>query len=150
MNLNDVMQEIKELITEEISDPISRRLGKWVYDDESRIELDKTPFPKILISPEPAGEQKTIRAIGMTQQTNELDVNVQIKAESGKQYTLGDKKYTAKDFCSKISEEIETMLKDKNYNTDNISIIRPLSEDLDYDQELNPTYTLTLRVKFNL
>jgi hypothetical protein len=149
MNIQDNLENLQEILTKYLIDPIKNRT-KWVYTDEGRIELDKSPYPKILIKA--VDNQKEINALCSRDMLNTDQIEIHIKAKFGNHYGYGDEKYTGKEFVALIgskindifkSEEIQNEIDDYGY----IHII-PIGEGFDTDNEKNPSFIFKLQTKY--
>ncbi|MFW6172801.1 MAG: hypothetical protein ACOC5T_03565 [Elusimicrobiota bacterium] len=151
MNIQTSVNDLKEILGEYLIDPISRRTSKWIYDEDGRAELDKSPFPKIVIRVD-SPSTKEPNAMGSYQTFNTDNLEVLIKAKMGSHYGLGDKKYTGKEFVAEISKQIEEVLRKKEvqdefYNKCYTSVL-PVGEYFEFDRDKNPTFVLQIQMKY--
>ena len=148
MNIQDSLEKLQKFFLENLIDPLHKRT-KWIYTDAGRIELDKSPYPKILLR---IGEQseKEINQLGSYQTLNTDNVEMVIKAKMGNKYGLGDKKYTGKEFVAEIGKQAEELLKDKTIlkQLDNFHSILLVGDNFEYDQNENPTYILRIQTQY--
>lgn len=151
-NINDSTGSLKEFLDKYLVDPISQRASSWIYDDEGRVELDKSPFPKILIRATDTPSTKEINSLCDTKTFNTDTIEIQIKTKFGSHYGYGKEKFTAKEFGAYISEQIEDLLKDKNMidELDDMGFesVLPVGDYFTYDQEKNPTFVMNVEVKY--
>lgn len=152
MNIQDSTQYLKEFLQNNLVDPISSRVSSWVYNDEGRIELDKTSFPKILIKATTQPTTKQVNAIGSYKTLNTDIIEIHIKAKMGNHYGIGQEKYTGKEIVAEISKEIEALIKNstnqEQFTVDCYESIMPVGDLFTYDQEQNPTFILRVEMKY--
>ncbi len=152
MNIQDTINALQEILTEYLIDPISKRTSKWIYDEDGRIELDKSPYPKILLRAESSPSEKPLNAIGSYDTLNIDIIEVHIKAKVGSHYGIGDQKYTGKEFVSEIARQITEILKKSEVQTKfdekGFYSVLPYGDDFQFDKENNPTIVYRIRARY--
>lgn len=150
MNIETATKEILEFLKVNLIDPISSRASAWIYDDEARIDLDKTAYPKILLKTNDQEVMKERLAIGSTGTIETAPLIVQIKAKIGEYYGIGQEKWTAREFAAYIGHQAEDLIKQNHdYFIDHGFLhVIPVKEKLSQDSEKNPIFSLTLEMKY--
>ena len=148
MNIQDSLEKLQKFFLENLIDPLHKRT-KWVYTDEGRIELDKSPYPKILLKVVEQNE-KELNQIGSHETYNTDEVEMHIKAKLGNKYGLGDKKYTGKEFVAEIGKQAEELLKDKATlkQLNDFQSILLTGDNYEFDKEKNPTFILRIQTQY--
>lgn len=149
MNIQDSVEKLEKFFLKNLLDPLNRRTSKWIYTDEGRIELDKSPFPKVLLRIVEQNE-KEINQIGSYETFNTDTIEMVIKAKMGNKYGLGDKKFTAKEFVARIGKRAEDLLKDKDRlkQLDDFHSVLLVGDNFEYDKEQNPTFILRIQTQY--
>lgn len=150
MNFGDSLSKIKAFLEKELIDPISKRASSWIYDDDVRIDLDKSAYPKILLRASETDLTKERLGLGHTSTIDTYPLSIEIKAKLGEHYGLGTDKYTDKQFVSYIASQIESLIKSSHddFVDDGFLHIIPISSKPSRDTDKNPIFTLRLEVKY--
>lgn len=110
MNIDTATTKIATKIQSDLIDPINDRASAWVYKDDRRIDLDTTPFPKILVNKIEDPSLKLPLAIGNQSTENSDQIRIQIKTEMGKHYTYESTDYTDEEFAGFIGQKIANLI----------------------------------------
>jgi len=149
MNIQDNLENLQEILEKYLIDPLKNRT-KWVYTDEGRIELDKTPYPKILIKA--VDNVKEQNALCSTDLLNTDQIEIHIKAKFGNHYGYGQNKYTGKEFVALIGSKIDEILRNKDLQDEiddyGYMHIIPIGESFDTDNEKNPIFIFKIQTQY--
>lgn len=150
MNIQTSINDLKEVLGRYLIDPLSKRTSQWIYDEDGRAELDKSPFPKIVIRAEESDKEQN--AIGTFNTFNTDRIEVLIKAKMGSHYGIGDDKYTGKEFVAEISQQVEELLKDtkvqNEFDDRDYYSVLSVGDYFEFDKEKNPTFILKIEMKY--
>ena len=117
-----------------------------------RVDLDKSPYPKILLKKKNELSQKVQLAIGNTATENTDRIYIEIETLSGNNYhdnvTATD--FTATAFASLIASRAEDLIKlNHQYFIDNGFLDVTAFEDLiEDDKDRNPMYRLGIQMHY--
>ena len=148
MNIQTATRKILDFLKINVVDPINSRYSVWIYDDDTRIDLDKGGFPKILLKKEQSN--KELIGIGSTNNINTDRLNSQIKCKVGQHYGVGEEKYTAQEFCGFIANQIEDQLK-SNHSTfidEGFLSVLTILDEFTQDKDKNPIFNLTIEMQY--
>jgi hypothetical protein len=152
MNIQDSIEKLQEFFSKYLVDPLSERSSQWIYTDEGRIELDKSPYPKILLRVADTPSNKELNSIGSFRTLNTDLIEMHIKAKFGNHYGYGEEKYTAKEFVSFIAKKVEELLKDEELQDElddkGFHSVLVEGDNFRNDREQNPTYILRIQTKY--
>lgn len=149
MNIQTNLENLQDILTKYLIDPLKNRT-KWVYTDEGRIELDKTPYPKILIKA--VDNVKEQNALCSNQMLNTDTIEIHIKAKFGNHYGYGSEKYSGKEFVALLGEKIDEILRNSDLQDEIDDLgymhIIPVGESFDTDKDKNPIFVFKIQTQY--
>lgn len=152
MNIQTATEKIKIFLENNLVDPLNDRTSAWIYDDGMRIDLDKTPFPKILLKKTEQPSLKEQLAIGNTSTENTDRIIIQIKTAAGNNYTdnITETDYTAIEFGALIAQRAEDAIKENHTYFVNQGFLDILAkkDEMIIDKDRNPTFNLEIEMHY--
>lgn len=150
MNINSAVEKLKTFLETYLTDPLSARTSAWIYDDGMRIDLDKTPYPKILIKKTEQPSLKEQLAIGNVATENMDEIVIQIKSLAGHHYTSIGQDYKSTAFVSKIGADAEDLIKNNHTYFVNQGFLDVLciKDEITIDRDKNPIFNLTVQLHY--
>ena len=148
MNTKNVIGFLKDLIQDNLKDPLSQRTGFWVFDSGLKVDLAKNSIPKIHIQ-----EQETIKerlAVGETKSINTARIEIMTKAHMGRKYAYDGQEMSGTDLAYEIISKIQELIEENHsYFVDKeILHVIPTANNRRSDLERNPIYVLTIEAKY--
>lgn len=150
LNIQTATRKLRDFLITNLTDPLSSRAGAWIYDDGMRVDLDKAPFPKILLKKLNEPSLKELKGIGSTDTINTDQVFIEVKADKGKHYTVDSDDYTAGEFVGYLASEAEKLVK-SNHNyfvSQGFLSVLPFRDEIDSDKDGNPIFRLGIEMKY--
>ncbi len=150
MNIHTATAKIKTFLDDNLVDPLNERTTAWIYDDGMRIDLDKSPFPKILLMKTEQPSLKPLLAIGNVSTENTDEIFIEIKTACGHNYTKDSVEYSATAFAALIAQEAEDAIKNNHdYFVAQGFLHVIMTKDLiEVDRDKNPTYRVGIEMKY--
>ena len=150
MNIHTATAKIKTFLDANLVDPLNERSTAWIYDSGMRIDLDKTPFPKILLKKTEQPSLKEPLAIGNVSTENRDEIFIEIKTAAGNNYTKDSVDYSATAFAAKIAQEAEDAIKNNHaYFVANGFLDVILTNDIiETDRDRNPTFRVGIEMHY--
>ena len=152
MNINSATALITAKLQADLVDPINARTTAWIYSDGMRIDLDKTPFPKMLIQKVDQPSNKVQLAIGNPSTKNTDEIILQIKTEVGKKYhdNVDDIDYTGTNFAALLAQRAEDFIKLNHDYWVSVGFLDVLAikDGITTDKDRNPTFNVTIQMHY--
>lgn len=150
LNIQTATRLIKTFLEENLVDPLNERTTAWIYDDGMRIDLDKSPYPKILLkkSEEPSNKQQL--AIGNPATENTDIIYVEIKAMTGQHYTQEEVDYTAEEFIGLLAKQTLTLIQNNHdaFVTLGFLDVLCVRDVIEIDRDRNPTFRVGVQMHY--
>lgn len=150
LNIQSATREVLTFLQTNLADPLNDRSSEFIYDDDTRIDLDKTGFPKILLKKKDRPSLKEQLGIGNLSTINTDEIIIQIKTLTGHHYEYDAEDYTAQEFAGILGEQAEKLIKlnhDYFIGRGFLHIICTKDELIE-DKDRNPTYNLEIEMKY--
>lgn len=148
VNLQEATSIIRDFLRNNISDPLSRETGEWIYDDIPRADLAMNSFPRIGVVA--VRSDKQAAAIGTTKRKESGAVDIIIKSKQNQKITIGETEYKDYEIVSHLGNLIDEAIK-TNYShwRDNGLIeVMPIYENASKDAKNNPIYQIGLKLTY--
>lgn len=149
MDLKTAIDNLKEFLSDNLTDIYQSRNTEWIYTDENRVNLALNAFPRILIK---ATDVQTMRAgIGVPISLDTAKVQIKIKTLFGNKYTYENVEYTGQELAIFMADQISNLIKANHptFRDLGFQYIWPnLGPTQDYDGNKNITCTITLDVQY--
>ena len=147
VNLQGATEIIRDFLRNNISDPLSRDTGEWIYDDIPRSDLAKNHFPRIGVVAVRSDKQAS--AIGTPKRYEIASVDIIIKTAFSQKIDIDGIK---KDYeiVSYLANEIDEAIKNNqaHFRTNGLIEVMPIYENPTSDERRNPTYQIGIRIKY--
>lgn len=154
LNIDSATTLIATKLQAGLVDPINARTSAWIYTDGARVDLDKTPFPKMLIKKTNQPSDKVQLAIGNQATENTDEIILQVKTEVGKHYTdnVEETDHFATEFAAILAQRAEDFIK-LNHDywvsvgfLDVLAITTPAV--IETDKDRNPTFNVKIQMHY--
>lgn len=150
LNINSATEIIKDFLVDNLVDPLNARATAWIYSDGMRIDLDKSPYPKILLKKTDEPSLKEQLAIGNVSTENRDEIFIEIKMKAGEHLTIDSVDYTATQAVSEIARQAENLIKNNHtyfVNQGFLDVIM-VKDLIEVDRDKNPTYRLGIQMHY--
>lgn len=150
MNVDEAVMKFRDFLDKKLIDPIQNRVGRFVYDDDARIELDKSAYPKCLLQKMGRTGVRERRAIGFVGNTIIFPVRLIIKAKVGEVYSYGEEGLTAMQLITLMGEEAVKLV-EENQNVlveECFDSVLAIQDEYLEDNNKNPSYAITFELRF--
>lgn len=152
MNIHTATEKIKTFLVANLVDPLNERTTAWIYSDNMRIDLDKSPYPKILLKKKDEPSLKPLLAIGNIATENTDQIFIEIKTLAGNNYTDNDTDidYTATAFAALIAQKAEDLIKQNHDYFVSVGFLHVImtQDIIEDDRDKNPIYRLGIEMKY--
>ncbi len=150
LNIQTATEILKDFLVSNLTDPLSNRTTSWIYSDDTRIDLDKSPYPKILIKLKNQQSTKERLGLGELSTINTDIIQIQIKTGAGNNYTYDETDYTSIEFSAFLGAETDELIKNNHahFITNGLLHVIPVRDELTEDKDRNPIYTLDIEIQY--
>ncbi len=154
MNIHTATAKIAAKLQADLVDPINDRSSAWVYDDDRRIDLDATPFPKILLLKLDKPSLKLPVAIGNPSTENSDEIQIQIKTGMGHHYTYdegeGSVDYTDEEFAGFIGQQVTNLIQLNHdyWVAQGFLDVLPIRDEFDTDKDRNTIFNVYIEMHY--
>lgn len=150
MNIHTATEKIKDFLVANLVDPLNKRTTAWIYSDGMRIDLDKSPYPKILIKKVDEPSLKEQLAIGNVSTENTDTIFIEIRTDAGNNYTQDSVNYSATAFAAEIARQAEDLIKNNHdfFISEGFLDVLAVRDEITVDKDRNPTFSLGIQMHY--
>ena len=149
-NIQSMTRKILTFLQANLADPLNDRASAFIYDDDTRIDLDKSGFPKILLKKKDEVSNKEQLGLGNASTINTDNIVIQVKTEAGSKYEYSSSTYTALEFAGLIAQLAEDLIKlnHAHWITEGFLHVICVKDEFIEDRDRNPTFNLEIEMKY--
>jgi hypothetical protein len=139
---------LKSFFEKNLRNPISNRMGGWIFDDSLLVDLSKNSLPKLKLERQPSLKNRL--GIGTSASLDTFPINLLVKANAGRKYVFSGQRLSAEQIVFFICSNAETLIKSSHafFVQNGVLSVIATSTGLRYDFERNPVGVLSLEALF--
>lgn len=149
MHSQEAVEKFRDFLRNQLVDPLNRT-GNYIYADDIRKDLDKSPYPKINLKKADQTSNSEIRQIGSLTRTETFPVKVEIITKAGQIYDINNTKYDSEALISKLGQDIETAIKNNHQTLCNQGFDSVLVQEVNYNlrEDKSPRFEMEVNLKY--